>query len=54
MPYVHFRLKKNDMKYYLTHVLKNYTASGDMDEIIDHWLDYFENFHKKYIIMPSI
>ena len=25
-----------------------------MDEKVDHWLDYFEKFHKKYIIMPSI
>ena len=41
-------------KNYLTHVLKNDTSSGDMDEKVDHWLDYFEKFHKKYIIMPSI
>ena len=42
------------MKDYLTHVLKNDTPSGDMDEKVDNWLDYFEKFHKKYIIMPSI
>ena len=42
------------MKDYLTYVLKNDTSSGDMDEKVDHWLDCFEKFHKKYIIMPSI
>ena len=42
------------MKDYFTHVLKNYTSSGDMDENIDHWLDSFENSQKKYIIMPSL
>ena len=41
------------MKYW-THVLKNDTSSGNMDEKVDHWLDSFEKFHKKYIIMPSI
>ena len=54
MPCVHFRLKNNDMKDYLTHVLKNDTSSGDMDEKLDHWLDCLEKFHKKYIIMPSL
>ena len=29
------------------------TSSGDMNEKVDHWLDFFEKFHKKYIIMPS-
>ena len=42
------------MKDYFTHVLKNDTSSGDMDEKVYHWLDSFEKFHKKYIIMPSI
>ena len=42
------------MKDYLTHVFQNKTSSGDMDEKVYHWLDSFENFHKKYIIMPSI
>ena len=42
------------MKYYLTHVLNNYTSCGDMNEKIDDWLDYYEKFHKKYIIMPSL
>ena len=49
-----FRLKKNEIKDYWTHVLKNDTWSGDMDEMVDHWLDSFEKFHKKYIIMPSL
>ena len=54
MSCVHFHLKNNDMKYYLTQVLKNYTSRFDMDEKVNHWLDSFEKFHKKYIIMPSI
>ena len=54
MPCVHLRLKKNEMKDYLTHVLKNDTSSGDMDEKLDHWFDSFEKFHNKYIIMLSI
>ena len=42
------------MKDYLTHVFKNDTSSGDMYEKLYHWLDSFEKFHKKYIIMPSL
>ena len=34
--------------------IKNYTSSGDMDEKVDNWFDSFENFHQKYINMPSI
>ena len=41
------------MKHYLTDILKSDTSSGDMNEKVDHWLDYFEKSHKKYIIMPS-
>ena len=54
IPCVNFGLKNNDMKDYFTHVLKNVTASDDMDKKVDHWLDSFEKFHKKYIFMPSI
>ena len=54
MPCVHLHFKNNDMKDYLTHVLKYDTSGGDINEKVDNWLDYFENFHKKYIIMPSI
>ena len=42
------------MRDYLTHVFKNDTSSGDMDEKVDHWLGSFEKFHKKYIIMPPL
>ena len=45
---------KNDMKHYLTHILRSENSSGDMNEKVDHWLDSVEKFHKKYIIMPSI
>ena len=41
------------MKHYLTQIFKSDTSSGDMNENLDHWLDSFEKFHKKYIIMPS-
>ena len=40
------------MKHYLTKILKRDTSSGDINEKVDHWLDSFEKFHKKYIIMP--
>ena len=54
MPCEHFKLKKNEIKYNWTRVLKNDMSSGDMDEMVDHWLVSFEKFHKKYIIMPSL
>ena len=54
MPCEHFSFKKNEIKYYWTHVFKNNTSSGNMDEMVDHWMDFFEKFHKKYIIMPSL
>ena len=38
----------------VAHELKNDTSSGDMDEMVDHWLDSFEKFHNNYIIMPSL
>ena len=41
------------MKHYFTHTLKSDTSSGDINKKVDHWLNSFENFHKKYIIMPS-
>ena len=50
--YISFFL--NDMKDYLTHVFKNETSRGGMNEKLDHWFDSYENFHKKYIIMPSM
>ena len=28
------------------------TSSCDMNEKVEHWLDTFEKFHKKYIIIP--
>ena len=49
-----FPFEKNEMKDYWTRILKNYTSSGDMDEKVHHWFDFFEKFHKKYIIMPSL
>ena len=52
VPCVHFHIKVSNMKHYLTNILKIDTSSGDMNEKVDHWLDSFEIFHKKYIIMP--
>ena len=37
----------------MNHILTVDTSSGDMNEKVDHWLDSFQEFHKKYIIMPS-
>ena len=54
MPCEHFCLKKNEIKDYWTHVIKNDNSSGDMDEMVYHLLDYLEKSHKKYITMPSI
>ena len=39
----HFSFKKNEIKDYWTHVLKNDTSSGDMDEMVYHWLVSFES-----------
>ena len=49
---VYFHIKRNDMKHYFTKILKSNTSSGDMNEKVDHWLNCFGKFHKKYIIMP--
>ena len=40
------------MKHYLTNILKSDTSSCDLNGKVDHWLDSFENFYNKYIIMP--
>ena len=53
MPCVHFHLKENNMKDYLNSIFKNNTSSGDMNEKVDHWLNSFKIFHKKYIIITS-
>ena len=50
---LHLHIKITDMKHYFTPILKSDTSSGDMNEKVYHWLDSFEKFHKKYIIMPS-
>ena len=54
MPCEYFSFKKNEIKDYWNHVFKNDTSSGDMEKMVDHWLVFFEKFHKKYIIMPSL
>ena len=50
---MYISIKEKDMKHYLNHILKSDTSSGDMNKKVDHWLDYFENSHKKYIVIPS-
>ena len=54
IPCVHFCLKNISIQDYLNHVLQNDTSIVDMNEKVDNWLDSFEKFHKKSIIMPSI
>ena len=54
IPCEHFCLKRNEVKDDWTRVLKNDTTSDDMDKMLDHWFFFFEKFHKKYIIMPSL
>ena len=34
-------------------IFKYDTPSDDTKEKIDHWLDYFEKFHKNHITMPT-
>ena len=48
-----FSFKYIDMEQYSTNVFKSVTSSGVINEKVDHWLDSFDKFHKKYIIMPS-
>ena len=53
VPCPHFNVEIIKMRAYLTNILKCDTSSDDMKEKIDYWLDSFEKFHKKYIIMPT-
>ena len=53
VPCVHFHLEITDMKKYPSHILKSDTSSGNINEKAKHWLDSFEKFYKKYIIMLS-
>ena len=54
MPCEHYCLKRNKVKDYWANVLKNDTTIYEMDELVDHFLVSLENFHKQYIIMPSL
>ena len=54
MPCEHYCLKRNKVKDYWSRVLKNDTTIYEMDELVDHCLDSFEEFHKQYTIMPSL
>ena len=53
VPCVNFHIKIIKIKLYLANILKSDTSSDDTKEEIYHCLDYFENSHKKYNIMPS-
>ena len=53
VPCVNFNVERIQTKQYLTNILKSDSSSDYMKERLDHWLDYFEDFHKKYIIMPT-
>ena len=50
IPCEHFCLKDNEIKDYWTHVFKNDTSSGDMDEMVVHWLDSFEIFTRSILL----
>ena len=49
----HFNVEIIKMRQYLSNILKCDTLSDDMKVKIDHWLDYFQNYYEKYIIMPT-
>ena len=49
----HLNSKRIKTRQYLYNILKCDTSSDDMKINIDHWLYYFEKFHKQYIIMPT-
>ena len=53
MLYIHISMLKNNMRQYLSNILKWDTHSDYTKEKIYHWLDYFEKFHKQYIIMAT-
>ena len=48
-----FKCWKNQNETIFDQYIKCDTSSDDMKEKIDHWLDSFEKFHKKYNIMPT-
>ena len=50
---LNFNVEIIKMRQYLTNIIKWDTSSDDMKEKIDHWLDFFNFFHKKYIITPT-
>ena len=54
MPYEHYCLKGKEVIDYWAHVLKNDTKIYEMDELVYHCMVSFDNFHKHYIIMPSL
>ena len=49
--YLHLNVERIKMRIYLTNILKLDNSSDDMIKNIDHWLDSFKKFHKKYIIL---
>ena len=51
VPCVHFHIKIIEMKHYFTKIFKSDTSSDGMNEKVDHWLDYFEKFHRRSILL---
>ena len=51
--YLYFNVEIIKTRQYLTNILECDTSSNDTKEKIEHWLDSFQKFHKKYIIMPT-
>ena len=50
--YVHISMLKT-MTQFLSNIIIWYTQSDAMKENLDYWLDKFEKFHQKYIIIPT-
>ena len=53
VPCIHLIFERIQMKQYLTNIQKSNTSSDIMEEKVDHWLDFFQKYHKNYTIMPT-
>ena len=51
VPCIYFNVEIIQTRQYLTNILNCDTTSDNTNHKIDHWLDTYEKFHKKYIIM---
>ena len=49
----HLNVEIIKMRQHLSSISKSDTQNDDVEGEIDHWLYFFENFHQKYIIIPT-